>query len=213
MTNVYNLTARRRARREARYGSPYAPGEIPGRGFPIELAGEILAYLPAEFPLAALAPIRDFEDEIGGILYGAFQVFTRRQGLSEPVEGETPEQKAARETEENSDLIKAIIGAISDRADLPKRAVNAFLDVCRNLFGQDGYDKLCTAGITAQDIPDLGAWAWQKWQASPGESSTSSGGAGTAGETSQATSSGTSGSTPDGSGFLQATQTSSEPTG
>lgn len=191
-----DLDAQRAERAKTRAAArPVDPGEANADTQPIILGGRVVAELPAELPLAALAPLQEVQDDAMLLIRQAVTVI----GIGEQEPGRVDAATAG-----------LVVDVLAANPKLPASLIAVVQDIGRQLLGDDGYAAVVAAidsagpdRFSVLDAAELikGVVAWYAAAfGSLGKSSKPSGSAKTGGTTSNGTSRRTSVSTPAGSG-------------
>lgn len=168
----FDLDAHRAARREASSSDPLA-GERP-----IKVGGEVVATLPAEFPLDVLSPLESLNFDVALLVRAAMDAARNKGGTS-------------------ADATDLAIDMLVSNPALPLEVLQAVREMAKRLLGEPGYRGLVDARLSRDDLGVLVKGMFVKYGVSLGEASASTDSAGDAdGETSNATSNGSTGSTP-----------------
>lgn len=173
-----------------------AAREAKGQEFPIRLGGQVVATLPAELPLDALAPLRDLDSDITLLLRTAMRA-----------------ARGGTEGQERWEATELVVDLLAANPALPLAVIDTVTAITRNLVGDDGYAALVEARLSREDVAALAKGVFRFYGLSLGESSAPSASPEGSGTTSPGTSSTTSDSTPEVSGSDQETKGSLEPVG
>lgn len=171
-----------------------AEREVSGESTPIVLGGKEVAYLPAELPLQALAPLRRLDEEITLLVRAAVDMW--KEGTDQS----------------RIDGASLIIDVLAANPKLPTTAIDVVQDMARALLGEEGFDALMAQSLSTNDLAYLAngilaAYGLSLGEASPSSGSPTEGG----GPTSSTTSEPTSDSTPATLSAPPETPDSSEP--
>jgi hypothetical protein len=181
---VLDLDAERKTRAAEREGKQ--------RPLPIRFGGEEIAVLPVELPIDVLAPLRNLDGDLTLILRQAMQA-----------------RNTGQDTAATTDLV---VDVLASNPALPVTALDTITKVARNLFTDEGFERLLAQHPSGQDYAALVKGVFRFYGLSLGEASPSSGSSTDGrGATSPGTSSTTSASTPDASGATPEQTTSLEP--
>lgn len=186
-----NLDDERRRRAAQREGQGR-----PADGVPLIAGGGTVAVLPHEFPLGALAPLRDLDEEITIVLRAVMQAW----------------RAGAQNAGATLDAASLIVDMLAVNPRLPTSLLDVLSRIGTDVIGADGFARLMAAELSREDYGFMLGKVMGFYGLSLGESSVPSGTAteGT-GDPSSLTSSGsTTDSTPDASGEPPETPTSSE---
>jgi hypothetical protein len=169
----------------------------PSEGVPIKAGGGVAATLPHEFPLGALAPLRDLDEEITIVLRAIMQAW----------------RAGAANTGVTLDAASLIVDMLAVNPRLPTSLLDVLTRISVNVVGQEGFDRLMAANLSREDYGFMLGKVMGFYGLSLGESSVPSGTAteGTGEPSSLTSPASTTDSTPAVSGDTPTTPTSSEP--
>ena len=173
---------------DAERASRAAEHEGKAEGAPIRIGGKVVAVLPPELPLAALAPLRHLDADITLLIRTTMGV-ARSKGA------------------ERMDQTALVVDLLAANPALPVALVDTIGEMAQALVGEDGYTALREANLTVLDVAALVRNTFAFYGVTLGEASGPSGSSANGGTTSLPTGSTTTDSTSAVSGDTQ------EPTG